>query len=243
VARQNIPCDIVYPHSDFSRYQVIVAPALYILPESLAQKLERFVTTGGNLLLTSFSGVTDENGKVWGLPVPAQLNNVFGLEVRDYGNCPETTRPIRLIAKDKRFVFKPIDGLKWIDEVTIFSKKLKTLAFFDHPFFPNLPAVTEHPHRAGKAYYLGTILTQEGYNRFYQTLIRYLNLNPLFPLPEGLYATVRIKDNRRIFFINNPSEQTRSLTLKREYKDLLNDKQVKGGVLLKPVSVLLLLET
>ncbi|MBZ0290028.1 MAG: beta-galactosidase, partial [Anaerolineae bacterium] len=58
--RQNIPADVVFPESDFSHYQILVAPMLYMLKPGFAEKVEAFVAAGGTFVTTYFSGVVDE---------------------------------------------------------------------------------------------------------------------------------------------------------------------------------------
>ena len=58
---KNIAIDFVPPHADLSPYAVVVAPTLYLLTKKDALNLERYVTRGGNLIVTFFSGIVNEN--------------------------------------------------------------------------------------------------------------------------------------------------------------------------------------
>jgi len=240
VLRQNIMCDIAYPGDDFSKYEVIIAPALYILPENLAQKLKRFAAAGGALVMTSFSGLADEHAKIWDVPAPANLTKVFGIEVRDYGGRYEKAGRIRIVSADKSFNLDPISEIKWIDEIRIQSKDVEVLGRFDNPFYAGVPAITRRRYRKGWAYYLGGLLSQDGYYEFYRALTAHLGLKPILDLPEGLYASARVRGRRKIIFVNNPDPETRTCRLPEPCIDILTGRRLKGKVALNPFDVLVL---
>ena len=44
--------DVISPTDDFSKYQLILAPSLYVVPPTLLSNLENFTANGGVLLLS-----------------------------------------------------------------------------------------------------------------------------------------------------------------------------------------------
>ncbi len=211
IARQNIPCDVVYPDADFSAYNVIIAPALYVLPESLAAKLACFVEDGGTLLLTALSGVVDEHGKMHDAPAPGPLRAAAGVDVRDsalphpYAGPVELHRACGLDLPDLR---EP----RWIDEIQP-GDDTDVLMRYENAFYGGIPALTRRRHGQGHVYYLGTMLDQTGYNSLYRALAPLLGLEPVLRLPDGIYVTERVKDDRRVRFLNNPSPEPREVTV------------------------------
>jgi len=236
LAQQNIACDLVYPEDDFSAYAVIVAPALYILPRALAEKLAAFVTAGGTLLLSSFSGLADEFAKIRDIPVPGPLGEVFGIQVRNYMGTREDAGPISIIPTGK-LDFTPLVDVRWIDEVLPQVDDVQVLGRFANPFFDGVAAITRRPYGKGWAYYLGSILTEAGYDVFYRALARQLDLRPTLALPDGLFASIRTKGDRQLIFLNNPNTEARELTLANGYTDLFSGQSVSGTVTLKPFEV------
>jgi beta-galactosidase len=55
----NIPVDFVHPESDLSSYELVIAPNLYLVTDDSAQNISRFVSDGGTLLMSFFSGIVD----------------------------------------------------------------------------------------------------------------------------------------------------------------------------------------
>lgn len=241
VARLNIPCDILYPEDDFTRYELIIAPALFILPKELADKIEDFVATGGKILFSCMSGVADENATIWEQPPPANLSHVFGIEIKDYGTYHPDSGTIQIVDTEPEFRFPPIGEIKWIDELTPVSGKLIVLGKFKSQFFNNLPAITCHPYGKGCAYYLGAILSQDGYNVLYGKILSSLAFKPVLDVQDGLHVSMRTGGKRNVFFINNPGTNEHILKLKGDYEDALTGKTLGAEVTLAPFGVLILI--
>jgi len=237
LVRQNIPCDIVFSESDLSQYRVLITPATAILPMSLAQKLREFVGGGGTLVMTSRSGVLDENGTVWSLSPPATLNDLFGIEVHDYGGCNCAADELRLAPVGPAAVFAPIGGVEWTDEIALCAPDVEVIGQFEGPSFGCSPAITRHRYGAGNAWYLGAVLDQRGYDTFYAAIARPLGLTPLMHLPEGLYVSARCKGDRMIMFLNNPSCERREVSLPQPFTDILLTRFLSGPIVLEPFDV------
>lgn len=240
VVRNNIVCDIVYPQDDFTRYDVLFAPALYVLPRILADRLAAFVAGGGTLVMASFSGVADEHGRVWDVPVPANLSKVFGIEVLDYGAPNARGGPASIRCTTRDFAFDPIATPAWADEVTCTADDIKILAMLHNRYLNNLPVVTCRKHGAGRAVYVGAVVDQAGYNALYGAMVRWLALKPVLATPAGVYVTARLKGRRRVLFVNNPGMESAVVELKRPWYDVLRRREVQGAVRLRPLDVLVL---
>jgi beta-galactosidase len=237
VAEQNIACDIVYPGADFSAYDVILAPALYILPRDLAARLEGFVRAGGTLLLSSFSGVADEYAKIWDVPIPGPLGDVFGIEVRNSVAAPAQHGPFRIVPGAGAADMPPLTQVAWFDAVLPRTDDVEVLARADSPLYPETAVVTRRPYGQGWVYYLGAILDDEGYRAFYGALAPRLELKPTMPLPPGVFASVRVKGDQRIVFLNNPHAQSCSVELPDRYVDLFTGDTAEGRITLAPFTV------
>jgi beta-galactosidase len=214
VARQNIPCDVIYPGADFSAYKVIIVPIAYVLPEALAAKLAAFVEAGGTLLLTALSGVADENGTMYQSPAPGPLRAAAGVQVRDSALPHPYAGPVT-VHRDCAMDMPDLHGPRWLDEI-LPDAGTDVLARYDNPFYQDIPTLTRHPYGTGNVYYLGALLTQEGYNALYHTLAPLFGLQPIMELPDGIYVTERRNGDRRIRFLNNPSPEAREVMVDGE---------------------------
>ncbi|OXM13461.1 hypothetical protein CGZ75_20675 [Paenibacillus herberti] len=61
LSKQHVAADMIGVEENFSRYEVIVAPVMYMVKPSFAQRVEQFVKNGGTFITTFFSGIVNEN--------------------------------------------------------------------------------------------------------------------------------------------------------------------------------------
>ncbi len=115
----NINVDIVPPEADLGRYQLVIAPALYIIGEDLAERLEQYVADGGTLLLTARSGVKDLNNNVVEAMLPGLLADLVGAEVACYEPLPDEL-DIQIALELSADVQEPDHHLAslWVDVLT-----------------------------------------------------------------------------------------------------------------------------
>ena len=63
--KRNIPTDIISVDDDFSQYDLVVAPVLYMIKSGLAEKIDQYVKKGGNFVASYLSGIVNENDSVY----------------------------------------------------------------------------------------------------------------------------------------------------------------------------------
>ncbi|MGB3633292.1 MAG: beta-galactosidase, partial [Rubrobacteraceae bacterium] len=80
----NVPVDFAHPDADLSAYKLILAPHLYLATDSTAENLTKFVSAGGTLFMSFFSGIVDENDHVRLDGYPAPFRKMMGLRVEDF---------------------------------------------------------------------------------------------------------------------------------------------------------------
>ena len=56
---RHIPTDVISVDDDFSQYDLIVAPVLYMVKQGLAEKINDYVAAGGHFLTTYMSGMVN----------------------------------------------------------------------------------------------------------------------------------------------------------------------------------------
>lgn len=241
VAAQNIPVDFVYPGGDFTAYKLIVAPALEVLPQELADKLAAFVAGGGKLLLTCYSGILDENAKMWDRTAPGPLREVLGVGVVDSGRYRPELGELRVADAGSGLNLPELRVRKWVDEVRP-DEDTQVLATYAGPEFAGVPVFTRHPHGQGEAYYLGTLLEDDEYLAFYRPFLATLGLRPLLDLPEGVHVSLREKPGLRLWFLVNGNPEARTIELPGTYTNAVTGESVNGRVSLSGRDVAVLAE-
>jgi beta-galactosidase len=150
----NVGVDFVFPQdADFSRYKLVVIPALYIADDALLEKIASYVKGGGHVLMTFKSGFANENSAVRAMRAPGPLREVAGFNYQEFSNLE---KPVAL--KGEVFKTQGADAAKYWAEF-LMPEHAKALATYDHPFFGRWPAITRNEFGAGTLTYEGTFLS------------------------------------------------------------------------------------
>lgn len=62
--RMHVECDMVSVEEDFGKYEIVIAPVMYMVKPGFAKKVEEFTQNGGTFVTTFFSGIVNENDLV-----------------------------------------------------------------------------------------------------------------------------------------------------------------------------------
>jgi beta-galactosidase len=146
---RNVGVDFIDPSSrQLEKYKLIVVPALYAAPDSLLQRLNRFVKNGGHVVYTFKSGFADEHNKVRSVRQPGIISEACGIWYSEF------TVPERVSLKDDPFhVGKENYADKWMELIT--PTTASVLAWYDHPAWGKYAAVTQNKYGKGVATYIG----------------------------------------------------------------------------------------
>ena len=155
--RQNIECDILpidKPEmQDFSKYDMLVIPSLYVATDELLQKISDFVRNGGEVVMLFKSGYTDFDNAVRTSTAPGPLAEACGFTYQEYSSINKLPlRPNVLDASDNTVS-------TWMEFLQLTTAQ--PLATIDHPFFGKWPCITENTYGKGHLIYIGTLPSTE----------------------------------------------------------------------------------
>lgn len=147
-----IRVDFVNPDASLdqlARYKALVAPMLHVVNDSRAKTLDRYVSEGGHLLTSYFSGVSDESLKV-------HLGGYGGALVRELcGVWVEEFVPLR--ANETVMLSNGWTGRYWTERSQ--SRNADVLCHFPpRGVADGGVAFSRNRRGAGEAWYLGTML-------------------------------------------------------------------------------------
>ena len=207
--KKNIPVDIISEQTDFSKYKLLIAPIQYILSPTLADKYEKYVKSGGNLVLTMRSGVKDESNLcVTKLPLPGLLGKVLGLEIPEYDCLRDTS--VQVSWKGEKYTAE-----KWSDIITLTGAEM--LAQFSSEFYSGYPAITKNQYGNGRAFYVGTEPTEDLIDRLIKELADELTIASLGKTPDGVEITAR---GGYVFVINH-TEQIQKISVPASWEPIV----------------------
>src|SRR4030043_222943 len=154
--RNNIGVDFVLAeNADFTGYDLLFVPPLYVASDALLRKISDFVKNGGHVIMSVKSGFCDENSVVRHIKAPGPLREACGFYYQEFliaSSVPLKDDPFK-VGLDKNA------ARTWIE--FLIPETAKPLAAYDDPFFGKYPAITENKYGKGSLIYEGCLVSDE----------------------------------------------------------------------------------
>lgn len=230
--RAGINVDLISPEADLSRYKLVLAPDLVMLPDARARKLIAFVERGGVLMTDTRTGVKDENNLAHERTLPGLLSDVLGITIEEYGALENRSYPV---VSDALFG-DTLTATHYVDWVT--PRSAKVMAKYVRWPLESFAAVTRNQAGRGVAWYVGTVFQEEAfYDRLIARLLDDAKVERWIKLPQGVEASVRQGAGRRLVFLINHNQTEASVTIPSGKRDLLKGEALGDRVRLDPYGV------
>jgi len=154
--RNNIGVDFVLAENvDFTGYDLLFVPPLYIASDELLTKISDFVKNGGHVIMSIKSGFCDENSVVRYVMAPGPLRNACGFTYQEFS----VISPLPLKGDPFNVGQEKNIASTWAE--FLIPVTAKTLASYEDPFFGKYPAITENKYGKGSLIYEGCVVTDE----------------------------------------------------------------------------------
>ena len=79
-----VTCDIVHPHHDLARYQVVIVPTLYLCDDRAAAAVAAAAADGAHVVVTYFSGIVDEHDHIRLGGYPGAFRDLLGVRAEEF---------------------------------------------------------------------------------------------------------------------------------------------------------------
>jgi beta-galactosidase len=225
--RAGINVDLISPDADLSRYQLVLAPDLVILPDARARKLIEYIEQGGVLMTDLRTGVKDENNLVHERTLPGLLSEVLGITIEEYGALEDRSYRVH---SDGLFP-DTLTATAYVDWVT--PQGAEVMAGYDQWPLESFAAVTRHAAGRGVAWYVGTVFQEDAfYDHLIGRLLRDAGVERWVDLPAGVEASVRQGGGKRLAFLINHNDTERHVTITPGKRDALADRVLGDRVTL-----------
>ncbi|THG89148.1 beta-galactosidase [Alkalihalobacillus alcalophilus ATCC 27647 = CGMCC 1.3604] len=234
----NIPVDIVSTEDDLSKYDLVIAPVLYMVKKDYHQKLESFVEKGGTFITTFFSGIVDEHDLVTLGGYPGKLRKLLGIWVEEI-DALDPSHFNQIVMKEKWGRLEGQFDCNLLFDI-IHTEGADIIAEYGSEFYQGLPVVTANNYGNGKAIYVGSSGEQAFINGLIENLCQEKEITSLLVTPSGVEVTERSKEGRAVLFVLNHNDIETSFEVKEEFVDLLTGSEISGTVQLREQGVMLL---
>jgi beta-galactosidase len=197
-----VGADIVPETADLSGYDLVFAPAHYLLSAEFAAKLTAYVEAGGTLLTSSRTGVKNMANVCVEDQLPGLLQPLCGILVEEYDAVGPRKVPLSA----------PWGGgyeaAVWCDVLELAGAQA-VAAYGEHPgnrcFYAGSPALTVNSYGHGRCYYLATVPEEPFYTDLLTNeLLPAAGITAQVGLPSGVETMTREADGRRVrFYLNH----------------------------------------
>jgi beta-galactosidase len=233
---KNIATDLIAVDGDFSKYQVIVAPVLYMVKEGMSEALAEFVKQGGTLITTYMSGIVDQSDNVHLGGYPGPLRELAGIWVEEIDAlAPEQTNAIKLNSGKM--------GTSNLVSEIIHLETAESLAEYASNFYAGTPAVTRNHYGDGQVYYVGTQLENELLTQVLDEASKQAGIHSTVETDTNLEISCRQTEEATYYFVINFNEQKEQLPAQFVgRKDLLSGVQLTDETVLNQYDVYIIKE-
>ena len=206
--RLSIPCDVPDQERELGRYELVVAPWLYMIKPGTAERLERFVAAGGTLVLTFFSGMVDQSDLCFEGGFPGPLRKLAGVWTEELDPLWEgqSNRALPAAGQDLGLSGEyRIDGFCEL----VHPEGSEALAVYGDDWYAGRPVLTRHGYGKGRVYYLAAKVDQRFTDDLMGALAKELGLASAWPerLPPGVNAQARSDGETDYLFLMNFNEK------------------------------------
>ncbi len=224
----DISVDVITPDQNLSKYQLVIAPMLYLMTKQTMEKLNAYTKKGGTLVSTYLTGYVNETDLAYLNGWPQELKDLFGIAVKE----TDTLYPKQ---KNKlSFAGKNYDVHDYCSIVE--NQAAEVLATYQDDFYAQSPSVTKHAFGTGEAYYIGARTTGDFLGAFYDQIIDNLGLaNPW--IEQGHLAVSVQQRGHNHYFVMNFSEESQEIRVASEGIDLLKNAPTSQQIQMAPYEV------
>lgn len=161
LADQGVTADVVPVRGAWDGYEMVVLPSVYLLSEETTRRVRDYVVGGGRLVVTYYTGISDEKDHVWLGGYPGSIRDVVGVRVEEFMPMGDdfTGVPDRLELSNGAVAHDIADVIGSVDEsATVLA------TFKDNPWtgMDGVPAIVANTFGEGRSVYVGARLGREG---------------------------------------------------------------------------------
>ncbi|MBO0984174.1 beta-galactosidase [Rathayibacter sp. SD072] len=193
--RRGVSTDFAHPHADLSSYDIVLAPALYLVDETSKANVESYVHGGGTFVASYFSGVVDQDDAVHAGGAPGAFREVLGVAVPEF---------LPLHADETVALSTGASASGWAEELVL-EGAVAVADYVDGPAAGG-PAVTRHGYGSGRSWYVSTRVSGDDLGAIVEDALRDAGIEARLS-PEGLETVTRVgEDAEYAFFLNHSGD-------------------------------------
>jgi beta-galactosidase len=199
LTERGVAVDVLRPGSDISAYSAVVVPNLYLVSDATAAAVRSVVDAGGHVLVTYFSGISDENDHIRLGGYPGAFRDLLGITVEEF----YPLLPGQTVELDNGW-----HADLWTESVR--TRGAEVLSSYSTGDVAGMPAVTRNRLGAGTSWYMSTRLEQTATQALMDQFIDTAGLSAVASASPGVEVMRRVgPQGSYLFAINHTQEEAK----------------------------------
>ncbi|MFG1736025.1 Beta-galactosidase BgaP [Paenibacillus sp. GM2FR] len=220
----HIQTDMVSVEEDFRKYDVVIAPVMYMVKPGFAERVEAFVSQGGTFVTTFFSGIVNEYDLVTLGGYPGELRKVMGIWAEEI-DALLPGQQNQVVMRGRKGQLEGTYDCGILCDV-IHAEGAEVVAEYGSDYYQGTPSLTVNSFGQGKAWYVATSPEPKFLKDLMQTICNDHGIKPVLKAPEGVEVTRRVKEGAEFIFVLNHMPESKPVPLEGEtYVDLLTGEE------------------
>jgi beta-galactosidase len=237
IAALNVPIDIISAKglkdpAVLTHYKIIIAPALQIINDDIANTLRQYVSRGGRLILTARSAVKDEYNALLPSRPPGPFFDMAGIEVEEFYALDE---PVSIMGN-----WFAGQGKIWAERLKYIIKEAgQGIASYgkSNGWINYQTAISQKSFGRGLVYYVGTYLDDDAQKSMLVNILRAAGI-PMIGTPEGVEVLTRKNRYKvNVYFIINHTASEQTIYLPWPAINHLTKRRIQSELKLEPYGV------
>lgn len=216
LAERNMDYNIVDLRQIKKKYKLLIIPSHNLMTKQMADVVRSFTANGGTVIMTGYSAMADETGKVFSTLRPGYLSDVFGIRTGGFGRILDGDEQLRVEKNGKAFEI----NARYYEILEL--RGAECFASFQNS---GLCAVSSHVYGKGIAYYMATEPNCGIFSWLLEQIGTEVGLQKPIITPHGVFAR-RIAQNQ-IFYVNQ-NERVVEIALPEPGYGVLSGKENIG---------------
>ena len=232
---QGVAVDVINGDSDFSGYDLVIAPMLYMVRDGFAARAEEHVERGGHFVASYWSGIVNESDLCYLGGFPGPLRPLLGIWSEEIDSLTdEELNGVRGVRGNELGLSGPYQARELCEHIHL--EGATALASYESDFYAGTPAVTVNRVGQGKAWYIASRNDLSFHRDFYGALIKQLGLPRALAsdMPPGVVVQRRTDGEQAFLFVQNFTAQGQQVSLPAGLRDLIDGKDVGESLALGP---------
>jgi beta-galactosidase len=231
----NVATDFAPSVRDLSEYKLVLVPNQYLVSDETATNLNRYVSGGGTLVMSCFSGIVDEREHIRLGGYPAPFAEMLGLRVEDFMPLGAGDGiPIRFgDGREAR-------GGIWSELIR--PGTAEVVATFDSGNLKGQPAVTRNQFGKGSATYVGTLLDEHAMGSVLKGAWTQAGVTNVAQAPAGVEMVRRQGAGHSFLFVLNHQDAEAHVNAGQGVDLISGDSVGPDGLVLPAYGVAVIVE-